>query len=166
MGIFRLSCRTLPFALYKLLALSVLNRQSYETCFDSTPTTLAVPLRDMEVLMAVRGSLLVHNWITTIALLLISTTALPVSAQSFSIIHHFRGGASAGNPAFQLVQDPAGNLYGTTSWGGAVHQCQGNGCGGVYRPTETSGPTLSCTTSTPPRRITLLLTLQAIFTVN
>ena len=83
--------------------------------------------------MAARGYSLVHNRITTIALLLISTTALPVSAQTLSIIHYFRGGASAGNPAFQLVEDTAGNLYGTTSWGGAVRQCQGNGCGGVYR---------------------------------
>ena len=133
MGISRLSCRALPFALYKLLALSVPKRQSDETCFDFMPTTIAVPCRDMEVLMAAREYSLVHNWITTIALLLISTTALPASAQTLSIIHHFRGGASAGNPAFQLVEDPAGNLYGTTSWGGAVRQCQGSGCGGVYR---------------------------------
>lgn len=112
---------------------SVPKRQSYETCFDYTPTTVAVPRGDREVFMAERGSLLVHKWITTIALLLTSTTALPVFAQTFSIIHHFRGGASAGNPGFQLVQDAAGNLYGTTSWGGAVRRCQGNGCGGVYR---------------------------------
>jgi uncharacterized repeat protein (TIGR03803 family) len=87
----------------------------------------------MEVLMPPKKSSLVNHWIRTIAFLLSSAAALPGFAQTFSIIHRFTGNAGAGNPAFQLVQDAAGNLYGTTSWGGAVRSCEGSGCGGVYR---------------------------------
>jgi uncharacterized repeat protein (TIGR03803 family) len=48
-------------------------------------------------------------------------------------IHAFSGGAGSGNPAFQLVQDSTGNLYGTTFWGGNMHGCSGQGCGVAYR---------------------------------
>ncbi len=60
--------------------------------------------------------------------------AIPAFAtDKFTTIYAFQGGASAGNPAFQLVEDAAGNLYGTTFWGGNMHACKGQGCGVAFR---------------------------------
>jgi uncharacterized repeat protein (TIGR03803 family) len=105
-------------------------KQIYEIASKRNACTLVAVLGKKRrfQLMQEKRSLLIHNCIWTIALLLTSTITLPVSAQTFSIIHRFRGGTGTGNPNFQLVQDAAGNLYGTTNWG-----CQDQGCGAVYR---------------------------------
>lgn len=44
--------------------------------------------------------------------------ATPVSASSYHVIHRFQGGADGINPG-NLVADAAGNLYGTTGYGGS-----------------------------------------------
>jgi uncharacterized repeat protein (TIGR03803 family) len=49
----------------------------------------------------------------------------PSGAQTIS--HDFTGGADGGNPRGSLVQDPSGNLYGDTVYGGTA------GLGVVYR---------------------------------
>jgi uncharacterized repeat protein (TIGR03803 family) len=54
-----------------------------------------------------------------------------------SIIHSFGGGNDGGNPAAGLIFDSAGNLYGTTEWGGGLGNCSPFGtnqfCGTVYQ---------------------------------
>jgi uncharacterized repeat protein (TIGR03803 family) len=66
---------------------------------------------------------------------LISTTVL-VQARNFKVLHQFTGGADGGYPAAGLIQDAAGNLYGTTvgSTGtgyGTVFQLNTSGQGSV-----------------------------------
>ncbi|MBV9647917.1 MAG: hypothetical protein JO043_10675 [Candidatus Eremiobacteraeota bacterium] len=64
------------------------------------------------------------------------------SAQ-FSLLYSFKGPAAGMFPGSPLLQDKAGNLYGTTSYGGHINPqgCSVNGCGVVYmvdpRGTET-----------------------------
>jgi hypothetical protein len=58
-------------------------------------------------------------------------------------LYAFTGGADGSEPAGGLVMDAAGNLYGTTAFGGAVtsSKCQigGVGCGVVFELSPTSG---------------------------
>jgi hypothetical protein len=35
-----------------------------------------------------------------------------------TVLHSFTGGADGGNPSYGVLADSAGNLYGTTTWGG------------------------------------------------
>ncbi|MGA8762307.1 MAG: choice-of-anchor tandem repeat GloVer-containing protein [Candidatus Sulfotelmatobacter sp.] len=49
------------------------------------------------------------------------------------VLHAFTGGNSGQNPTGSLVFDNAGNLYGTTFYGGSTSYCPGNGCGLVYK---------------------------------
>jgi uncharacterized repeat protein (TIGR03803 family) len=42
-------------------------------------------------------------------------------AQTFTTIYNFTGGSDGGNPSAGLIQDPGGNLYGTTVNGGSGH---------------------------------------------
>jgi uncharacterized repeat protein (TIGR03803 family) len=46
-------------------------------------------------------------------------------------LHIFGNGTDGYDPEGDLTFDHAGNIYGTTKWGGNV-SCQGNGCGTVY----------------------------------
>jgi uncharacterized repeat protein (TIGR03803 family) len=48
-----------------------------------------------------------------------------------TIIHSFAGGTEGDRPNAGLVEDAAGNLYGTTQYGG--RGCDGRGCGTVFR---------------------------------
>ena len=55
-----------------------------------------------------------------------------------TVVHSFSGGSDGQGPAGDLVQDAAGNLYGTTSGGGGAPQnpCDGvgiEGCGTVFK---------------------------------
>jgi uncharacterized repeat protein (TIGR03803 family) len=47
-----------------------------------------------------------------------------------TILHSFAGGADGANPNAGVVQDTAGNFYGTTQYGGKG--CNGRGCGTVF----------------------------------
>ncbi len=49
-----------------------------------------------------------------------------------TILHNFRGGGDGANPFGGLVQDAAGNFYGTTEFGGRGNCTDGNGCGTVF----------------------------------
>ncbi|HEY2446941.1 MAG TPA: choice-of-anchor tandem repeat GloVer-containing protein [Rhizomicrobium sp.] len=52
-----------------------------------------------------------------------------------TVLYYFAGEKSDGsNPAAGLVEDGAGNLYGTTEFGGGVAPCNGaDGCGTVFK---------------------------------
>jgi uncharacterized repeat protein (TIGR03803 family) len=49
-----------------------------------------------------------------------------------SVLHVFSGGEDGGNPTASLIVDPAGNLYGTTFYGGGGGSCPGGECGLVF----------------------------------
>ena len=49
-----------------------------------------------------------------------------------TILYSFTGGADGSNPVAALVRDDAGNLYGTTEYGGNSG-CDGYGCGVAFR---------------------------------
>jgi uncharacterized repeat protein (TIGR03803 family) len=43
-------------------------------------------------------------------------------AQTFTVLYDFTGGNDGSNPYAGLILDPAGNLYGTTQYGGTYHE--------------------------------------------
>ena len=54
------------------------------------------------------------------------------SAGNYTVLYSFTGGADGANPAGGVIRDSAGNLYGTTAYGGACDR-QTTGCGVVYK---------------------------------
>jgi uncharacterized repeat protein (TIGR03803 family) len=59
---------------------------------------------------------------------------LDPSTSNYTVLYTFTGAADGGQPSAGLVQDSAGNFYGTTSSGGAnVSVCGGFGCGVVFK---------------------------------
>jgi uncharacterized repeat protein (TIGR03803 family) len=65
-------------------------------------------------------------------LLLMNLTALPAQAQTFKVLYNFTGGADGSRPVSPLTLDAAGNLYGTTLFGGVGGECTYN-CGTVFK---------------------------------
>jgi uncharacterized repeat protein (TIGR03803 family) len=57
-----------------------------------------------------------------------------------TILHSFSGGADGANPNAGLVEDAAGNFYGTTQYGGQA--CDGRGCGTVFELSTTGQETI------------------------
>jgi uncharacterized repeat protein (TIGR03803 family) len=55
-----------------------------------------------------------------------------------TVLYSFTGGTDGGIPVSSLILDPTGNLYGTTTAGGAVSACFGSGCGTVFKLTPGS----------------------------
>jgi len=55
-------------------------------------------------------------------------------ANPYRIVHAFTA-TDGVNPYGGLVMDAAGNLYGTTRWGGNGTLCYGGGCGTIYKIT-------------------------------
>lgn len=53
-------------------------------------------------------------------------------AQTYTVLHTFTGPDGA-DPVAALVRDAAGNLYGTTFYGGNLNLCNGSGCGMVFK---------------------------------
>lgn len=80
-----------------------------------------------------------RNFAGPLFLLLLMSAAAAFAGDKLTTIHAFSGTTASGNPAFQLVEDSAGNLYGTTFWGGNMHGCKGQGCGVAFRLSPTDG---------------------------
>jgi uncharacterized repeat protein (TIGR03803 family) len=55
------------------------------------------------------------------------------SSNTFTVLHRFTGAPDGANPWAGLVADEAGNLYGTTTSGGAVTSTFLTGCGVVFK---------------------------------
>ena len=55
-----------------------------------------------------------------------------------TVLHSFGGGNDGKEPMGELVMDSAGNLYGTTAFGGS-HPCSGDGCGIVFELSRSQG---------------------------
>jgi uncharacterized repeat protein (TIGR03803 family) len=66
--------------------------------------------------------------------LILATCAVGASSTE-KLLHHFQGGNDGAVPLAGLVADQAGNLYGTTFWGGLESgECLGDdGCGTVFQ---------------------------------
>jgi hypothetical protein len=66
--------------------------------------------------------------------LFLTLTAQPAQGQILKNLHIFSGGADGNYPVAGLIMDAAGNLYGTTYYGGYFGgNCGGYGCGTVFR---------------------------------
>jgi uncharacterized repeat protein (TIGR03803 family) len=77
-----------------------------------------------------------RGWISGIRVLALAVIAtLSAQAQTYTVLHTFKGGSEDGSmpSGAPLVQDSAGNLYGTTFVGGHSWGCQGKGCGTIFR---------------------------------
>jgi uncharacterized repeat protein (TIGR03803 family) len=55
-----------------------------------------------------------------------------------TVLYTFKGGTDGANPFSDLLIDAAGNLYGTTQFGGGLNGCSKIGCGVAYRLSHTS----------------------------
>jgi uncharacterized repeat protein (TIGR03803 family) len=52
---------------------------------------------------------------------------------NLTVLYSFSGGADGGNPYSGVTMDAAGNLYGTTAYGGTVNSACPVGCGVVFK---------------------------------
>jgi uncharacterized repeat protein (TIGR03803 family) len=76
----------------------------------------------------------------TFLILFITFAAQPALGQTFTVLHNFTDGEDGALPFDGLVQDAAGNIYGTAYnggyWGG--DDCSSSGCGVVFKLTRTA----------------------------
>jgi uncharacterized repeat protein (TIGR03803 family) len=75
----------------------------------------------------------IPKFVCAVLTLIAATAVFSFAGERLAVLHSFAGGAASGNPAFQLVEDSSGNLYGTTFWGGNMAACEKQGCGVAYR---------------------------------
>ncbi|MFZ0311870.1 MAG: choice-of-anchor tandem repeat GloVer-containing protein [Candidatus Korobacteraceae bacterium] len=104
---------------------------------NSTLPKTAIFAADLRIAVARAAALLL--------IALIGFAALPADAQTFQVLHSFAGGRPGADPYSGLTMDRAGNLYGTTAYGGLTGSCfEGLGCGTVFKLTRAgSGWTLN-----------------------
>lgn len=65
------------------------------------------------------------------AISVLLVAAVPAQAQTFTVLYSFQGGEDGADPAAGLIQDGAGNFYGTTLHGGAFPG-SGGGVGTIF----------------------------------
>ncbi len=69
--------------------------------------------------LTVAGKLLFAYSLALVSIFAVLIVAPAASAQTFHVVHNFTGGHDGGDPLNGFVVDPAGNLYGAASTGGA-----------------------------------------------
>src|SRR5207237_10031489 len=65
--------------------------------------------------------------------LVLAVIVSPAKAQTFTVVYSFTGVPDGYFPVAFLIQDSAGNLYGTTEVGGHPNCLSGNGCGATFK---------------------------------
>ena len=74
--------------------------------------------------------------VVAFAAMMVLTLAVPTfSAPTYTILYTFQGQADGGFPNSGVYRDAAGNLYGITNTAGNRSDCNGYGCGTIYRLT-------------------------------
>ena len=75
------------------------------------------------------------NRVYVMTFLIVLVFAALAPAQTFTVLYNFTGGSDGWGPYAGLIQDPAGDLYGTTSLGGdpSCTPGYGYGCGVVFK---------------------------------
>jgi uncharacterized repeat protein (TIGR03803 family) len=63
----------------------------------------------------------------------VAVISIPSQAQTYKVLHRFKGSPDGAVPASLLAQDAKGNLYGTTPLGGKSGCWNDYGCGVVFR---------------------------------
>lgn len=76
-----------------------------------------------------------------VAVMLIGVPLQSAQAQTFQTLYSFKAEKDGGTPYAGLLLDPAGNLYGTTIYGGSG-RCFRGGCGVVFRIAATGVETV------------------------
>src|ERR1017187_10338672 len=86
-----------------------------------------------------RGKTSSIGWMAALAILVAAlfVTGTWAAAQE-KVLHNFSGIPDGASPMAGLIWDAAGNLYGTTVWGGTSPSC-GGGCGTVFELTPAAG---------------------------
>jgi uncharacterized repeat protein (TIGR03803 family) len=85
----------------------------------------------------------------------------------FSLLHNFTGPPDGANSAARLVEDAAGNFYGTASEGGITGgACGGPGCGTVFKVDQSGNETVVYSFAGPPDGATPLASLISDATGN
>jgi len=59
-----------------------------------------------------------------------------------TVLYTFKGGTDGAEPQAGVIRDAKGNLYGTASYGGDLSECQGSGCGVVFKVSATGKQTV------------------------
>ena len=72
--------------------------------------------------------------VLSLAIILTLVVAQSAQAQTYTVLHSFTGGQDGANPWAGLSMDRAGNLYGTTFFGGYNQgYCDPGGCGAIFK---------------------------------
>jgi uncharacterized repeat protein (TIGR03803 family) len=87
-----------------------------------------------------KEAFIVTNRVYVMTFLVVLVLAALAPAQTFTVLHNFTGFSDGWGPYAGLIQDPAGDLYGTTSLGGDPNCTPGYGYGcGVVFKLDTAG---------------------------
>ncbi len=71
-----------------------------------------------------------------------TASAPSAHGQTFTVLHSFKGGTDGESPDAGVVRDAAGNLYGTTEYGGGNTCFSGDSCGTVFKVDTTGKETV------------------------
>lgn len=88
-----------------------------------------------------RRSITFADWILPFTIFFVVLIPSRLQGQSESVLYSFKGGSDGSSPHAGLVRDHAGNLYGTTLYGGGSTLCP-SGCGTIFKIARSGGETV------------------------